>query len=50
MLSIKCQEGSYFKNFVQQVGISYNSSLLSMHSMHLNHLCFIVIIIVKVMS
>ncbi len=50
MLSIQCQKGSYFKNFVQHVGISYNSSPLFMHFMHLNHLCFIIIIIMKVMS
>jgi hypothetical protein len=26
MPSIQCQKGSYFKNFVQHVGTSYNSS------------------------
>ncbi len=28
MPSIQCQEGSYFKNFMQQVGTSYNLSPL----------------------
>ncbi len=35
---------------MQQVGTSYNSSLLFVHSMHSNLLCFTIIVIVKVMS
>jgi hypothetical protein len=50
MPSIRCQEGSYFKNFVQYVGTSYNLFPLFVHFMHLNLLYFIVTIILMVMS
>jgi hypothetical protein len=50
MSSIQCKKGSYFKNFVQQMEISYKSSPLLLHSMHLDHLCFTIIVIVKMMS
>jgi len=43
-------KGSYFKNFMQQVGTSYNSSLLFVHFMYSSFICFMVIVIVKVMS
>jgi hypothetical protein len=49
-LSIQNQKGSYFKNFMQPMGTSYNSSLLFMHFINLTILCFIVIIIVTMMS
>ncbi len=48
--SIQCKKGSYFKNFVQQVGTSYNLSPLFVHYMHLSLPFFIVIIIMKKMS
>ncbi len=48
--SIQCKKGSYVKNFVQQVGTSYNLFPLFVHYMHLNLPFFIVIIIVKKMS
>jgi len=43
-------KGSYFKNFVQQVGTSYNLSLLFVHSIHFNLLYFLIIITMMVMS
>jgi len=47
MPSIWCQERSYLKNFVQQVGTSHNSSSLFMHFMHLNLPYFTIITIIK---
>jgi hypothetical protein len=45
--SIRCQEGLYFKNFMQQMKTSYNWSLLFVHFIYLNLPYFIIIIIVK---
>ncbi len=36
----RCKKKSYFNNFVQQVGTSYNLSFLFVHSMHLSLPCF----------
>jgi len=36
----QCQKQSYFNNFAQQVGTSYNLSFLFVHSMHLSLPCF----------
>jgi len=45
--NLQCQEGLYFKNFMQQARALYNSSPLFVHSMHSSPLYFIVIVITK---